>query len=79
MTMVTYIGHCEVLYPHYKDRISGATLRVVPGGVYDVVPVSGNVLSEGTEYPMDGKFIIYLPEREEKPETGHGGMPGIEE
>lgn len=57
MTCVTYNGHEPMTYLHYIDLTTGRTLTVEPGRAYDVAPAGGNLLSAGTEMPMDGNFV----------------------
>lgn len=51
-------------YPDYIDAETGRTLVCEPGGVYNVIPASGNIRAAATEMPVDGRFSV--PEAKEK-------------
>lgn len=66
---VTYIGSETMMYLHYIDVDAGTTLVAVPGETYDVAPAGGNILSTGTDMPMDGRFVAAQDEGKSK--KGH--------
>lgn len=43
---VAYGGQEALTFMDYRDTETGRTLYAVPGGVYDITPVSGRVVDE---------------------------------
>ncbi len=58
--LAAYTGHEPRTFPDYVDGETGRTLSCEPGGVYDVVPVSGDVPGQWftpVKAPAKGKTV----------------------
>lgn len=70
MSKAKYAGHETFTYLHYLDLSTGTTLVCQPGQTYDIAPAGGNILSMGTDYPGDGRFVP-VKEDEKSSKKGH--------
>lgn len=49
MTLAAYAGHEALTFSDYLDLGTGKTLFAEPGGVYDISPAGGRVVTEVPE------------------------------